>query len=231
MNGCESVRNLLDDLLDGTLDRERAAEVETHLADCPDCAGEAAALRRLLDGAASLRVAVEPERDLWPRVRSRLGVPAAGASAGSGTPYRAWAWASTAAAAVLAVALLASLAIDRRSDPVAHGTVPPSAEVGTNEAVLAALSEAERDYRVSRDELLARLDERRDELDPDTVRIVLDNLEIMDRAAREIRLALEDDPADAGLRRLLLVSYRKRLDLLRKAGDVPALPGTEEERT
>jgi anti-sigma factor RsiW len=226
MNACKQTIDRIDDYVDGVLDPGAVADVERHLGSCADCRDQAAALRRLIERADALDRAVEPERDLWPSIRSRI---VAQNGADRTVRYRNWAWLATAAAAVLAVALLVSLA--RRPEPASFVAESGSSSASSSEIALAAFERAEVDFERSRAQLLARVEERIDELDPETVRLVRDNLEVMDRAAREIREALDSDPSNTGLRKLLMTSYRKRLDLLRIVGEAPSIPRGEEERT
>ncbi len=100
----ETARTRLDALVDGELTAGERAEVDAHLAGCPECRDEAAALRRLRSGARALVDAVEPVRDLWPGIATRIaGAPVAAPRRRSW--FEGWtqglAW-----AAVLAVALV-----------------------------------------------------------------------------------------------------------------------------
>jgi hypothetical protein len=139
-----------------------------------------------------------------------------------------WAWSATAAAVVLAAGLAAALTLRPSSDGD-RGAV--AAGAGESRALFAAFDEAEQDFSRSREALLAELAARSDRLDPEVARFVADNLEIMDRAARDIRAALDTDPTDPGLRRMMLASYRKRLDLLRRVREIPVGPGLTKEAT
>ncbi|MDX1660543.1 MAG: hypothetical protein R3326_02020, partial [Gemmatimonadota bacterium] len=73
------------------------------------------------------------------------------------------------------------------------------------------------EYDTAVERLAAELRARRDELDPATVRIVEENLRIVDRAIREAREALAADPTDPVLRELVVANYERKLDLLRRA--------------
>ncbi len=228
---CTTIRARLDDFVDGELGAAETARVTGHLRGCAACRAEETSLLALLARAEGIREANGPERDLWPGIRSRIehARPGRGPSSGS-RGVRLWAWSATAAAVLLAVALAAALALrPGAGDPGA--TRVADGPGGDAVAVLAAFDEAERDFVRSREALLSELDARADTLDPEVARFVADNLEIMDRAAREIRAALDADPGDPGLRRMMLASYRKRLDLLRIVREIPAEPGRAKETT
>jgi hypothetical protein len=78
------------------------------------------------------------------------------------------------------------------------------------------------DYISTRDMLFAELEKRREELDPETVTIVMENMRIMDQATVQIREALDKDPRNRGLERMLMASYSKQVRLLRQANNIPS---------
>ncbi len=64
---CDKLQNLLSPYLDGELDPAARAEVEAHLAACPECAGLAARMKAALAAFASF-----PEVEPSPALRRRL---------------------------------------------------------------------------------------------------------------------------------------------------------------
>ena len=73
-----------------------------------------------------------------------------------------------------------------------------------------------------RDMLFAELEKRLEELDPETVKVVMENMQIMDQATAQIREALDKDPRNRGLERMLMASYHKQVKLLRQANNIPS---------
>jgi len=69
---CEKVKILLDDFVDGLLPEAGAREVETHLGECKDCQDEFQSLQALLEKASHLPKAIEPPRDLWPEIETKI---------------------------------------------------------------------------------------------------------------------------------------------------------------
>jgi hypothetical protein len=65
------------------------------------------------------------------------------------------------------------------------------------------------------DELQAMLRERRDQLDPSTVRVVEENLAIIDAAVAQARAAVQRDPASGFLSHRLESALNKKIQLLR----------------
>lgn len=70
---CTEARLLLNDSLDGTLPLGQQSSVDLHLKGCPECRQERAALRSVLVRASALPVSIDPARDLWEGIDSRLG--------------------------------------------------------------------------------------------------------------------------------------------------------------
>jgi anti-sigma factor RsiW len=211
---CNEIDRLLDDYVDGELDRDREPAVREHLTGCPRCRDREAGLRRLLHLAGSLPREARPDRDLWQGIRDRIEPTAAGKPS---RPGHLPVW--LAAAAVILTGVLAFVVLrDGGPGPVEEVARKPDA----SEVITAAYQQVVDEYRQARDVLQAQLDLRKDELDPETVKVIESNLEIMDQAAGEIRLALERDPGNRGLERMMLASYRKQVDLLKQANTIPA---------
>jgi len=217
---CDDVASKLDELIAEALDEPDAAAVRAHLASCGHCRNELALRRRLTDAVDSLPRSIEPARDLWPEIRDRLEprvvVP------GRFARRRATTWArarlAAAAAAVLAVAVTAAYLIG-----VEHGR-PKLVSTSAVSAglVRASASDIDDDLERATAKLRARLDDRRDELSPETWSVVMDNVAVIDRAIERIELALADNPNDRRLNLQLAVAYRRQIELLRRATTLPA---------
>lgn len=93
---------------------------------------------------------------------------------------------------------------------------------------LGALGRSEADFLAARDELLAALESRRHELSPGMLSTVEANLGVIDGAIVDLARALERDPDNPRLARLLAAACRKELELLRQATSLPAGSGPVE---
>ena len=213
----------LNDLADGALDADPRAQAERHLAVCETCRAEVESIRALRARLQALPQAIEPPRDLRPVIRAAIdaAVPSADPSAGPPPrPVPRWrdrAIASMrwplAAAALLLVAVTAAItfALTRRraaAPAVAYSVYAP--------AFASVLAIAER-YDRATTELQRIVDEQRTHLSPATIRILEDNLRILDRAVSESKAALEGDPGNAALSAMLISAYEKKLGVLRSA--------------
>ena len=214
---CESVKERIDDYLDGELGEAEFQEVELHLAGCRACREEERGLRAVVAQAAALPRQQQPARDLWPDVaaeiarRQRFALVASAAR----RPSLWWA-AGLAAAASVALVLWMVPHDSGRGDEIAGpgpaGRVQPAAAG----AGLEGLEEAERDYERATAELMAALGARRASLSPETSAAIDENLRVIDQALAEIRAALERDPGSARLGRMLASTHQKKIETLRR---------------
>jgi len=213
---CQELDARLDGWVDRTLPEEQKLEVESHLAECARCREEERLLRQLLTHAAALPRSVSPPRDLWPDVLRRI------------ERGRAWSWPrgswqpALAVAAAVVVAVVA-VVLEQQQPPPVHTVVIPSPVAGSPYSIRPASAQMdpgliamEQDYQAAANALLAVLQERRDELEPETLAGVERNLAVIDEALAEVHRALEKDPARPELGRMLVSTHRKRVDVLRK---------------
>lgn len=213
---CAELDDRLDAWVDRTLPEADRREVESHLAACPACREQERRLRQLLAHASALPRSVSPPRDLWPEISRRI------------ERERAWSWPRIrswqpllAVAAAVVIALLAVVLRQPAPTPP-HTVVIPSPAAGAYQTqpvavhMDPALVAMERDYQAAANALLAALQERKDELEPETLASVERNLAVIDEALAELHRALEKDPARPELGRMLVWTHRKRVDVLRK---------------
>lgn len=219
----------LSDYIDDDMSPSERAALEAHLVDCDDCAATLIDLRRVVDRAAELED-IPPGRDLWPGIAARLGERRAVVVPFETRPpaRRSNFSLPQLAAAVLAALLIgvsgAWLAIERGDEPGAPTVAERSTDAsgsrsGSSDFVPVSESAGGRSYAEAVAELEAMLEQRRDRLDPETVRTVERNLAILDQAIAEIRAALEQDPDDPYLNRHLATTMKRKVDVLRQATD------------
>ncbi len=204
---CEEVRGRLDEWVEGALGEREKEAVAAHLAGCDDCRAEARALEALLAAAADLPREIRPPRELWAGIDARLSdepSPMVVPLAARRGPRRAGlpAWAMVAAALALVVVTAAVTSVLTRDH---GGAVALNPGRGEEEARFLAASQ----------ELLSGLEAQ--DLSPETIAIVRRNLEVIDAAIVELQTALERDPGNGELTRMLLATYQRKIDLLEQA--------------
>lgn len=210
--------NRLSEYLDGGLAAADHEALEAHLAGCEEC-------RRTLDGLRHVVARARrledrgPASDLWTGIVARISAaPAAAEIVPIGRPRRrtfSFTLPQLAAAAIGAVMLSASgayLAL-RTGSPAAAPVVvaeAPTARVG-----LAGFDEAR--YGAAVTELEQVLAAGRGRLDTATVRILEENLRIIDAALADAKAALAADPANPYLNGHLADTMRRKVALLKRA--------------
>lgn len=192
----------LNDYVDELLSETERQEVRRHLGECPDCNQTVGELTRIVQAAAKLGE-IEPTSDLLPGIRTAVNRPA-----GLGRGWLRWA---AAAAAIAVVALLAGLQLGS-GDPAPIATGEP-----TLDALLADFREAEAEYVRATEMLTKGLEERRDEIEPETLELLDVNLALIDSAIAEVHLALDRDGIGVDNTQMLTALYNKKLNILMRA--------------
>ena len=209
---CESVLDRLDDYADGCLGEAEFQELELHLHGCAACRREERELRALLAEAAALPREVAPPRDLWPGIAERIKTPR------RVVPFRpGWLRAGPGALAAAAAVVLALGAVLLRTQPRPGPGAPGGRLVAVSVTPDTGVGQAEAEYVRATADLMAALESRRPGLAPETLKVVDDNLRIIDGALTALRDALRKDPQNGQLAHMLAATHRKKVDVLRRA--------------
>ncbi|MFL5493763.1 MAG: zf-HC2 domain-containing protein [Gemmatimonadales bacterium] len=218
----------LSEYLDGELPAEERTALEAHLRHCVACGAALADLKRIVGRARALDDR-QPERDLWPGIAARIGVPAATTTDAATTdtteirlarrtPGR---W--TFSLPQLAAAGIALMALSGGAAWLLHpvGTsvvvTPPSTPSVVTPVATGPARTAERSYDLAVTELQQVLAQNRDRLDTTTVRVIEQNLATIDRAIAQAQRAVAADSANIYLNSHLAETMRRKLELLRQA--------------
>lgn len=209
----------LSPYLDGELtDGERVA-LEGHLTACAACRAALDEVTRIVSLAPAYQGS-EPSRDLWPEIaagidRSReIVFPPAKPAA---PPRHRFTLGQLLAASVAFTVIGAGAAWLAGREPVSLGAGPAAVEPAVVAVSASAKADAAYDQAVLDLELV--LAQGRGRLDTATVRIIEENLVVIDRAIAEARAAIAKDPANGYLNGQVAANKRRKLDLLRRAAD------------
>jgi hypothetical protein len=154
---------------------------------------------------ASLPHELQPARDLWPGIESRL------------EPRRrrgTWAWQAAAAIALVAVSSLITASLVRRADTTVARTNAPDPQAQVTKAAFGPSYSLNAEYDTARRQLATDLEQRLASLPPSARQKLEANLAEMHRAAAEINAALARQPGDPLLEELLLNTYQDELGVL-----------------
>jgi anti-sigma factor RsiW len=225
---CHVIEANLSGWVDGALSEHEAEVVRRHLDECAACRAVERSLRELVGDLGRLPAADPVPARQWEAIRARLeSQPAPATAQGS----RSW---GLAAAAAVVVALIGVWVVQHQRDDRAEEIARIAQElarpvetipVGSPEAVSAAalepklppeLEQVDAALRAARTQLDAVLQSRRATLSAETLAVVDQNLRLMERATREIRLALVRDPGSAPLRQMFVASQRRQLEMLQQ---------------
>lgn len=219
---CAELHDRLDDYVDGLLDEAEFQEAELHLADCDACRRQERRQRALLAHAAALPREIGPGRDLWPGIEGRLRPRGArrfslrwpfGRQAADAHAFGRWLVPGLATAAALLA--LSTLLPRAGHAPGGAGPAEPVRSLAA-EGDAGGLSAAEAEYTRASAELMEALQARHATLPPATAAAVDANLRTIDQALGDIRAALDQDPQNAQLARLLNATHRRKVAFLQQ---------------
>ena len=193
----------INDFADEALSPDELSRALQHISVCSECRAEVDVLRTMLHRVAQLPASIEPERDLrndiWAKAHQKT----------------LWNWRyplSAAAILLIAISSAITLLVTRGDD---EGPVIRSVETGGGATI--DLVDLEREYSSEVEQLQRMLRQNRESLSPETVRILEENLRIIDSAIQEARTALANDPRSEMLGELLKSAYQRKLELLKQA--------------
>jgi hypothetical protein len=219
----DSFTDRLSEYLDGELSSPERDAVDAHLAQCAECRSTLEDLRGVASEAALLRNA-RPARDLWSGIAVRIapgGQPRARLS-----PFRraitsrlSFTLPQLAAAGLALMVLSGGLVWMARSGDPRVDFEPVNAESvhRVQTPVTAPVNFADQHYDAAIADLERTFEAGRTKLDPETVRVVEENLGAIDLAIDQCRRALEADPANVYLNTHLADARQRKLALLRRA--------------
>ncbi|MBT8462474.1 MAG: hypothetical protein KJO44_08090 [Gemmatimonadetes bacterium] len=135
-----------------------------------------------------------------------------------------------AAAAVALIVITATVTTVMVRDQVpgdedASATVAGAAIIQNPSALEASFVrdiDSENQYASAISDMVAALEANRDQLPPETVQLIEENLRIIDEAIRHSLVALESTPQSLPLQQALMTSYERKLDFLRQAAAITA---------
>jgi anti-sigma factor RsiW len=211
--------DVLNDLVDDLLPPDERAAATGHLRTCQRCSDAFADLGATVGAAGSLTPRVDPPDEIWRAIRSTIESRKVAQLGDRPARPRGW-WITPSRAAAASLLLVAGTAAVTTLVVRSETASPVEAMALTPLPV--AWQVAERGYQASVLELREQLAAMHDELSPATIQAVEQSLSTIDVAIAEGREAPLRDPANAALPELLASNYRQKIDLLRRATQIPS---------
>ena len=217
--------NRLSEYLDGELDGAEQAALEAHLATCGACFATLGELRQVVTRAKSLPD-TPPAKDLWTGIRAgmtptpeagrdRLAVRPSGRRFTFSVPQLL--------AASIALVLLSGGGAWLALQPCQSNSATPAPTVAfTQRPRVSSVASWTGHTDAAIADLQTALVQNENRLDTATVRVVRQNLAIIDRAIADARAALQKDPGNAYLNLHLADTMRRKVDLLRRVNAMAA---------
>ena len=209
----------LSEYLDGELKGSERALLEAHLERCEECAETLAGLRQVVRRARSLEDR-PPAADLWAGVARRIGAPVRPTLAAR--RRFTFSLPQLLAASLTLAVLSASGAWLLHPAPQTVVMQPVPVGAGDVPVATVGVSGAARSYDAAVDDLERILADGRERLDSTTVRVLEQNLALIDRAIADARRAVAADTANLYLNTHLAETMRRKVDLLRQAAALVA---------
>jgi anti-sigma factor RsiW len=212
----------LSEYLDGELTGAETEALDAHLMTCAECGRTLQQLRAVVIRAGNV-IDREPSSDLWAGIAARMAVaePETEADLATSRGRRRVSFSIPQLAAASIVLMLTSAGtmylLTQRDETDGRVAVSAPATVPAGAASIHAVT---RNYDSAVQELETVLERNRDQLDTATVRVLEQNLAIIDRAITEARAALGQEPANPYLSRYLDEAMQKKVQLLRRATSV-----------
>ena len=202
----------LSEYLDGDLSPSERAAIDAHLTECAACQATFDQLRHVVARAQMLEDSA-PDRDLWGDIATRIrATPSARVSVFKRmvTSRLSFTLPQLAAASLALMLLSGGLVWMAKSGDPRADFQPVSAAPQKTDRADDALTALEKTFEA-----------RRASLDPDTVRVLDQNLALLDRAVEDCRRALVDDPSNPYVSAHLTDVREQKLALLGRAATLP----------
>ena len=210
----------LSEYLDGEMKGSERAFLEAHLERCEDCQDTLAGLRRVVMRSRSLEDR-PPATDLWTGIAKRIGAPARTVVLPARRRFT-FSLPQLLAAGVTLAVLSASGAWMLHPGVQTVAVQPVPARPENVPVTPVGIPSAAQSYDAAVHDLEQVLEEGRGRLDTATVRVLEQNLALIDRAIAEARRAVAADSANVYLNTHLAETMRRKVDLLRQAAALVA---------
>ena len=212
---CTQYRDVIQELVDGTLGPIRRAELQTHLDQCDECRALVADLQKIRAAAASLDRPA-PRDHVWMQIAGRLRQEGR-VTGTTASPARNLAWLALAASLVIAVGASIYVLLPLRSQQATTTSTPTGGNAAAPSTVQSAADEmqiAEQHMQAAIEGLQRAADMNDGTIDPETRAVIQKNLQVLNGFIAESQAAVQSDPQNAPARASLFDALRQKVTLL-----------------
>jgi hypothetical protein len=218
---CHEFELELGDYVDGTLSSERVKAVEAHVDGCALCRATVADFTAIRGAARTLEPQM-PAAHVWTHIAAAVEQEQRHARVDADRDGRPWwqlatgalAWRPLAAAAVMLVLLTGGTWLAwRDAARIPVGSIATNGSSGAP-AIDPEVQLAEQHYSTAIGDLEKVTQTEAGSLDPETVKVVQANLEVIDQAIGQSREALKSEPANPVAQESLFDALRSKVQLL-----------------
>lgn len=211
---CRQVEDLVDELVDGSLDAERERVLRGHLRGCAGCAALVATTERMVKAAGSLEKLDVPSH-LWGAISKQLDEDDRKAEERPAWWWR-WrasrgAWLGFAGAAIAAAAVAVLAFVPGRQNLIAPAAPELRAQRWADAA--SRLDQAEADYALALSQLAAVVEEDRPHWAEATRTDFDETRAAIDAVLERQRAIAHQNPEDAEAQEALFLAYRRKVEL------------------
>jgi len=218
---CSKAQRLISDHVDNLLETGQARDLKRHIQGCPACRDLLIDMGSIVNNAKELEP-VLPSEDLWPAVKKQVfkenrngRLRVKGIFQDFFIRSRRPAFALSTLMAVIILITLIYYIVPRfgivKNDPERNAMIH--------------FRMAEKHYQSAIESLDRAIEARAVELSPELDAVFKKNLEIIDDSIRICKAAVEQHPENPEANKLLLVCYRKKIELLNEIKDIAVQTG------
>lgn len=218
---CSTAQKLINDHVNNLLKTRQVIKLEDHLQECRNCREFLSDMESIVNNSRDLETP-ELSRDLWSGIKREVLAANGKSHAGSGIIFRKFHVQTRGMAFAMSTLLAVFVLI-----PLVYyiSTHMPGGDVDPKEIALNHFELAEQHYQsaiVVLDEAITDMDV---ELNPELAAVFKKNLELIDDSIRVCKEAIEQSPQNPEANRLLMICYRKKIELLDEIKELTAQAG------
>ncbi|MFC1493643.1 zf-HC2 domain-containing protein [Thermodesulfobacteriota bacterium] len=213
---CSKAQRFINDHVDNLLEIKEIRSLKSHIQECTDCRDLLIDMGTIADNAKELET-IQPSRDLWPEIKKQVIKKDRKARIGRNSffgnfPLYSGGW-SFALSTLLVIIILI---------PLVYYGFPYIDNLDNHQERIALnhLKIAEEHYQSAIEALDRAIESRDVELSPELAAVFKKNLEIIDDSIRICKAAVDRHPENPEANKLLLICYRKKMELLNEINDL-----------